>query len=114
MLRRMTVLACSLAGFSKQVRAAHQGESEGCHLEVDGLSLAVIAGQSLAAALVEHGVWAFRRNPITGEARGPYCGMGVCFECEVEVDDRRGVRACMAEVADGMVVRTLATPPREQ
>jgi hypothetical protein len=73
-------------------------------IEVDGKPVHARAGQSLAAALIAHGIWSTRRNPVSGEPRGPFCGMGVCFECEVNVDGVRGVRACMTEVAPRMVV----------
>jgi predicted molibdopterin-dependent oxidoreductase YjgC len=89
------------------------GELGMCRLEVDGVAMTAVAGQSLAAALVEHGMWAIHRNPVSGEARGPYCGMGVCFECEVVVDGSMQ-RACLMGVADGMVVRTASTPTAEQ
>jgi predicted molibdopterin-dependent oxidoreductase YjgC len=114
MLRRANVPAYSSVGFSDPVGAVPAREPDGCRLEVDGLPFEAPTGQSLAAALVHHGLWIFRRNPVTGEARGPYCGMGVCFECELEVDGRKGTRACLTEVADGMVVRTAAVPTREQ
>ncbi|MDE0000296.1 MAG: FAD-dependent oxidoreductase, partial [Rhodospirillaceae bacterium] len=39
-----------------------------------------------------------------GDARGLFCGMGVCQECRVQVDGRSGVRACMATVKDAMRV----------
>ncbi len=77
-----------------------------CSIEVDGHVIDARTGQSLASALVGSGAWAIQRNPVSGELRGPYCGMGVCFECEVQVVDLGTVRSCLIEVADGMVVRT--------
>jgi sarcosine oxidase subunit alpha len=38
--------------------------------------------------------------------RAPLCGMGVCFECRVQVDGVAHVRACMTPVSDGMQVVT--------
>ncbi|WP_243741055.1 (2Fe-2S)-binding protein [Streptomyces sp. 8K308] len=75
---------------------------------VDGVPHEVWAGQTVAAVLVGAGTWALRRNPVTGEARGPFCGMGVCLECEVTVDGRAAVRACLEHVAEGMEIRTAA------
>ena len=46
---------------------------------------------------------AFRRTGA-GDARGVFCGMGVCFECLVDVDDRRNQRACMTVVTEGMTI----------
>ena len=77
-----------------------------CTVEVDGRRLEAIEGQSLAAVLVANGVWRFKRNPASGEPRGPFCGMGVCLECELVVDGRPGVRACLTPARDGMQVAT--------
>jgi predicted molibdopterin-dependent oxidoreductase YjgC len=75
---------------------------------IDGRSTPAIAGQSVAAALVASGQWRFSRHPVTGAPRGPYCGMGVCFDCAVTLDGRAAVRACMARVRDGLRVQTAA------
>lgn len=72
---------------------------------VDGRPERATEGQTLLAALLAQGYRALRRNLVTGEPRGGYCGMGVCFECEVEVDGRPGVRACLVPVRDGQDVR---------
>ena len=45
----------------------------------------------VSAAVAIAGVTAFRRS-VTGEPRGPLCGMGICFECRVTVE-RTGARA---------------------
>ena len=58
-------------------------------------------GTNLAAALLAVGVQVFRHTPVSGAPRAPFCMMGACFDCLVEVD---GVvrQACMLEVAAGM------------
>ncbi|MEU8177185.1 (2Fe-2S)-binding protein [Microbispora hainanensis] len=75
-------------------------------ITVDGRPLTVVDGVSVAAALVGDGHWTLRRNPVSGEPRGPFCGMGVCLECEVTIDGRAGVRACLTRVRSGMRVGT--------
>lgn len=75
---------------------------------VDGVPLTADAGAALTAVLVAAGHWVLRTHPLTGEPRGPLCGMGVCLECEVTVDGQPGTRACLTSVADGMQVRTSA------
>jgi len=67
----------------------------------DGQELLVLDGTNLAAALLEVGVSHFRRSPVSGAARGPFCMMGACFDCLVVLD---GVtrQACMLEVSAGM------------
>ena len=41
----------------------------------------------------------------SGVPRAPWCMMGVCFECLVEIDGAAGRQACMIEVRDGMRIR---------
>ena len=61
------------------------------------------AGVSVAAALTAAGERTIREAG-PGDARGLFCGMGVCQECRVQVDGRSGVRACMTTVKDEMRV----------
>jgi predicted molibdopterin-dependent oxidoreductase YjgC len=72
-------------------------------IEVDGVAVNAYPGESLAAALLAAGRRAFRTTD--SGVRGPFCNMGVCFECVVEVDGVR-TRACMATVRAAMTVRT--------
>ena len=74
-------------------------------VSVDGTAVRVATGTSVAAAVAVAGTTSFRRSP-TAMPRGPVCGMGICFECRLEVDGRPGVRSCMTVVSDGMRVRT--------
>lgn len=74
-------------------------------IEVDGRSLLVREGQSLAMALLEAGVHPFRRTAVSCTPRAPLCLMGVCFDCLVQVDGKSNVQSCMLKVRDGMRVR---------
>lgn len=74
-------------------------------IDVDGGPVAAYPGESVAVALLAVGRRAFRTTAL-GEPRGPFCNMGVCFECVVEVDGEVGVRACMTPVREGMRVGT--------
>ncbi|WP_198389298.1 (2Fe-2S)-binding protein [Roseovarius faecimaris] len=69
----------------------------------DGASLSLPDGANLAAALLAVGVEVFRHTPVSGAPRAPFCMMGACFDCLVEVD---GVtrQACMMEVSEGLVL----------
>ena len=73
-------------------------------LTVNGRSVTVPAGAmvSTAVALAEAG---YRRS-VSGEPRGPLCGMGICFECRVTIDGREHSRSCQVPCAPGMEVRT--------
>lgn len=76
----------------------------------DGRPLTARPGQSLAAALTEAGVRAFR-DTVGGAERGLFCGMGVCQDCLLTVDGAPNRRACMTPVAPGMAVaRQVALP----
>jgi sarcosine oxidase subunit alpha len=74
---------------------------------VDGRELRVRADQSLAVALLNAGVRAFRKSPA-GAPRAPVCGMGSCFECRVEVDGTTR-RSCLEPVKADMRVDTART-----
>ena len=72
----------------------------------NGQPLTVPAGRSVAAALLAAGVSRFRATPVSGAPRAPYCMMGACFECLVEIDGVPSRQSCMVEVKAGMRVRS--------
>jgi sarcosine oxidase subunit alpha len=47
----------------------------------------------------------FRRS-VSGQPRGPLCGMGICYECRVTIDGRSHERSCQILCAEGMDVKT--------
>lgn len=73
---------------------------------VDRVPALVRPGLTVAAVLVDLGRMNFRIDPKTGQARGLFCGIGVCHECLVTVDGRPGVRACQTVVRPGMEIVT--------
>jgi D-hydroxyproline dehydrogenase subunit gamma len=70
----------------------------------DGREIEAREGDSVAAALVAAGVGPIRSSVVSGEPRAPYCMMGVCFECLVEIDGLANRQACMVVVQPGMQV----------
>ena len=74
-------------------------------IELNGRSVRVAAGTSLAAALLNAGEPAFRSS-VSGTPRGPLCGMGICYECRVTIDGVVHRRACLEPVLAGMRVTT--------
>jgi predicted molibdopterin-dependent oxidoreductase YjgC len=74
-------------------------------LSVDDRVVSAPAGISVAAALLLNGVAPFRNTPVNGAPRAPYCMMGVCFDCLVEIDGMPSRQSCLTPVRDGMVVR---------
>jgi predicted molibdopterin-dependent oxidoreductase YjgC len=77
-------------------------------LTIDGVPILARDGDSVAAALLAAGRADCRTTPVTGAPRGPFCLMGVCFECLVVIDGQGSRQACLVEVRDGMVVETQA------
>jgi len=76
-------------------------------IHLDGEPVAARAGESVAAALLAAGQSPLRTTP-SGAARGLYCGMGICWECAILVEDEGVQRACMVEVREGLSLRRLA------
>ncbi|MEG2004831.1 MAG: (2Fe-2S)-binding protein [Bilophila sp.] len=80
-------------------------------LILDGNPLNVPAGISVAAAVLGHAHTGHTSvNPVDGSARAPYCLMGVCFECLMEIDGERDVQSCLVTVRDGMTVNRQLAP----
>lgn len=75
-------------------------------ITVNGEQVTAGTGDTVAAALLLAGHLAFRRTMRSGEARGPYCAMGTCFECLVTIDGQPSMQACLVQVRDGMVIST--------
>jgi aerobic-type carbon monoxide dehydrogenase small subunit (CoxS/CutS family) len=74
-------------------------------ISVNGKPIAVSSGTMVSTAVTAAGVDCFRRS-VTGQPRGPLCGMGICFECRVTIDGRQHVRSCQTLCAPDMEVRT--------
>lgn len=72
----------------------------------DGAPIAAMEGEPIAAALLASGIRVFRTMPERAEARGGYCFVGRCPDCQVIVDGVTGVRACVTRVIPGMAVQT--------
>jgi len=72
---------------------------------INGRTQVVNPGTTVAAALWLAGVSVFRRS-VTGEGRGPLCGMGVCFECRLTIDGVPHRLSCQTLCAPGMKVQT--------
>lgn len=72
---------------------------------VNGQPVCVPAGSIVAAALAQAGVTSFRHS-VSGEARAPLCGMGICFECRVTINGRAYALSCQTVCEEGMEVTT--------
>jgi sarcosine oxidase subunit alpha len=74
-------------------------------LSVNGQPVSVPEGSVVAAAVASAGVFSCRRS-VTGQPRGPLCGIGICFECRVIIDGRRHCKSCQILCRNGMQVET--------
>ncbi len=75
-------------------------------LSFNDQTITVPAGISVAAALLMSGINRFRATPVSESPRAPYCMMGVCFECLVEIDGVPNRQSCLIDVAEGMRIRS--------
>ena len=94
---------------SHAVQAAAQRarrDRRACRNLVQRSALSVPGGRSVAAALLAAGVARFRATPVSGAPRAPFCMMGACFECLVEIDGVPSRQSCMVEVKAGMRIRS--------
>lgn len=73
-------------------------------IEFEGNALEVCAGETVAAAILAAGAEYTRTTAISGAHRSPYCQMGICFECLMEIDGVPNRQACMVQVQEGMKV----------
>ncbi len=74
-------------------------------VQINGESIQVPPGISVAAAILLANHWTFRTS-VTGEPRAPVCGMGICFECRVTIDGKANCRSCQIAVVENMRVET--------
>jgi sarcosine oxidase subunit alpha len=79
-------------------------------LTIDQQEVNAYAGETIATVLLAQGFSHFNQT-LKGQARGPYCNMGTCFECQVKLADEgrytlRWVRACMVPARQGMIIHT--------
>ena len=73
-------------------------------VRINGATRQVVRGTTVAAAtLVAESP---SRTSVTGEPRGPLCGMGICFECRATVNGIAHRRTCQILCEQGMTVET--------
>jgi D-hydroxyproline dehydrogenase subunit gamma len=78
--------------------------SEAITVTVNGAFVSVPAGATVAVAVAMAGRPC--RTSVTGEPRGPLCGMGICFECRVVINGKAHCRSCQLLCEPEMQVNT--------
>ena len=79
-------------------------EPTSLRLLVNDVPITVTSGATVASAILIAGIPT--RQSVTGEPRGPLCGMGICFECRATIDGVAHQRSCQVLCTEGMDVRT--------
>ena len=74
-------------------------------LRINGEVVAVAPNTTVAGAIGQRRVKTFRRS-VSGQPRGPLCGMGVCYECRVTIDGVPHRLSCQTLCRPGMEVCT--------
>ncbi|MDB5355440.1 MAG: pyridine nucleotide-disulfide oxidoreductase [Phycisphaerales bacterium] len=82
--------------------------AEEVFITIDGKPVQLPAGCTVAAAvcMATGGV---SRQSASGQSRGPICGMGICFECRVEIDGKQQCRSCQTPARAGTEIVTGAS-----
>lgn len=83
-------------------RRLPDGHGEKAVVTIDGRVVEARIGDTVAAAMLANGYAVCRTTAVTGSNRGPYCMMGVCFDCLVVVDGVGSRQGCLIPVRDGM------------
>ena len=73
-------------------------------VNVNGIPVVVPSHATVAVAVVL--ARQACRMSVSGEPRGPLCGMGICFECRVAIDGKPHCRSCQVMCEQGMEVNT--------
>ena len=68
---------------------------------VDDQPFMATAGEPVVNVLLNEGFNSVHTAP-SGQSRGPYCMMGVCFDCVIMLQDGRVEQACQIYAEDGI------------
>lgn len=79
-------------------------DAAAAELVFDGRPVPVQPGQSVGAALTGAGIRSWRTTRRYGRPRGLFCGIGICYDCLVTVDELPNQRACLTPAKPGMQV----------
>lgn len=73
----------------------------------DNQPVTAAEGMTIAAALLAAGHLSLRETPFSGQPRGPFCMMGACFDCLVQINGETQ-QACMTQIRAGLRVSRVA------
>jgi D-hydroxyproline dehydrogenase subunit gamma len=81
------------------------GDPDTITVYFEGEAISCRPTDSVAAAVLLADPGHTRRTPVRNAPRAPYCMMGVCFECLMEIDGVENRQACMILARDGMKIQ---------
>ena len=87
------------------LKRLHKSQDKELTIWFEGNPVQVQEGETVAAALLIAGVKYLRNAQVSAKPRMPYCWMGVCCECFLEIDGEKNQQSCLITVKDGMHVR---------
>ena len=106
-IKRLAIWMRSVPSDSRWRRLTGAGRKP-VNLVFEETTIQANPGDSVAAAILAAGHASTRTTPVSGRRRGPYCMMGICFECLLEIDGIPNRQGCMVTAEDGMTVRRMA------
>jgi D-hydroxyproline dehydrogenase subunit gamma len=81
------------------------GDADTITVYFEGKAITCRATDSVAAVVLSADPGHTRRTPVRNAPRAPYCMMGACFECLMEIDGVENRQACMILARDGMKIQ---------
>ena len=108
----MDDLAPNLSAFQKDdfmFRPIAKQPDRPIKIQFESQMIKASSDDTVAAALLRAGILQFR-YATAQDPRGPFCMMGTCFDCLVEIDGKPNRQACQTIVRNGMVVRRQQAP----
>ena len=65
---------------------------------VEGHKVTALEGEMVAAGVMRAGLRPNRKTPVSSTGRAPYCMMGDCIECLMNMDDKPKTQYSITEV----------------
>jgi D-hydroxyproline dehydrogenase subunit gamma len=73
-------------------------------ITIQGEKIITPSSDTVAAAMLTNGFKHTRTTQVSGAHRAPFCMMGACFDCLVEIDGVPNQQACQTPVRQGMII----------
>ena len=73
---------------------------------INGEWVQAYEGETIATVMLAEGIHVFYQNSGGYQPSRLYCGMGICQQCLVTVNDESNCQACKTLAKPGMVIKT--------